>query len=55
MSALDHFIEAHMHEQDKLIEIGIIKGSNVHALSMHESSKASNPKTKQKGNGKVHA
>jgi hypothetical protein len=49
--SLDLFIESLMHEQDKLIKMGEIKSSKVHALVVHESNK-SNLKTKQKGKGK---
>jgi hypothetical protein len=55
MLTLDQFIESLMHEKDKLIKMGIIKGSNVHALVVHERSNACNLKTKKKGKGKVHA
>ena len=55
MPTLDQFIQSLAHEQDKLIKMGIIKGPNAHALDVHESSDTSNPKTKQKGKGKVHA
>jgi hypothetical protein len=51
---LDHFIEALTHEKYNLINMGIIKGSNAHRVSMHKSSSACNPKTKKKGRGKVH-
>jgi len=34
--------------------MGTIKGSNVHALVVHESSSTLNLKSKQKINGKVH-
>jgi hypothetical protein len=54
MSTLDHFIESLMHEQDKLIKMGIIKGPNVHALVVHEIKKTSNSKYKKKGKGKLH-
>jgi hypothetical protein len=48
--SLDIFIESLMHEQDKLIKMGAIKSSKVHALVVHERNK-SNPKSKQKGKG----
>ena len=54
MSILDHFIESLMHEKDKLIKMGIIKGPNVHALAVHERNNTSNSNSKQKGKGKVH-
>jgi hypothetical protein len=54
MLTLDHFIESLMHEQDRLIDIEIIKVSNAHVLSMHESITTRNPKTKKRGKGKVH-
>jgi hypothetical protein len=54
MPTLDQFIKSLMHEQDKLIKMGTIKGSNAHALVVHESNNACNPKTKKKGKGKVH-
>jgi hypothetical protein len=44
-----------MHEKDNLIKMGIIKGSNAHALVVHESNNTCNPKTKKKGKGKAHA
>jgi hypothetical protein len=52
---LDQFIESLMHEQYKLIKMGIIKGPNVHALVVHERNNTSNSKSKKKGKGKVHA
>jgi hypothetical protein len=45
MPTLDVFIESLMHEQDKLIKMGSIKSSKVHALVVHESNK-SNLKSK---------
>jgi len=53
--ALDKFMKALMHEKDKLINMGIIKGSNAHALVVHERSNAWNLKTKKQGKGKVSA
>ena len=50
---LDQFIDSLTHEQDKLIKMGTIKGSNAHALVVHESCNIFNPKSKQKGKGKV--
>jgi len=44
-----------MDEKDKLIKMGTIKGSNAHALVVHESSNTPNLKTKKKGKGKAHA
>jgi hypothetical protein len=55
MLTIDQFIEALTHEQHNLIKMGIIKGPNVHALAVHESTSTSNSKSKQKGKGKVHA
>jgi hypothetical protein len=52
---LDQFIESLMHEKDKLIKMGTIKGSNVHALVVHESNNTFNLKSKQKGKGKAHS
>jgi hypothetical protein len=43
---LDQFIESLMHEKDKLIKMGTIKGSNAHAFAVHESSNRLNPKSK---------
>jgi hypothetical protein len=50
-ATLDIFIESLTHEKYKLIKMGAIKSSKVHALVVHESNK-SNPKSKQKGKGK---
>ena len=55
MHTWDQFIESLVHEQDKLISMGTIKGPNAHALVEHENSNTSNPKSKQKGKGKVHS
>jgi hypothetical protein len=44
-----------MLEQDKLIEMGIIKEPNALALAVHERNNTSNSNSKQKGKGKVHA
>jgi hypothetical protein len=54
MPKLDQFIESLTHEKENIINMGIIKGSNVHALDMHESNNICNLKTKKKGKGKVH-
>jgi hypothetical protein len=48
------FIEL-MHDQDKLIKMEIIEGLNAHALTVHESSNASNSNSKEKIKGKAHA
>jgi hypothetical protein len=55
MPTMDHFIESLMHEKDKLIKMGIIKGPNVHALAVHERNNTSSSNSKKKGKGKVHA
>jgi hypothetical protein len=52
---MDQFIESLAHEKDKFIKMGIIKGSNVHALFVHESSNASNSNYKKKIKVKVHS
>jgi hypothetical protein len=55
MSKLVQFMVFPMHDQDNIINMGIIKGSNVHSLVVHERSSACNLKTKKKGKGKAHA
>jgi hypothetical protein len=55
MPTLDWFIEFLMHEQDKLLKMGIIKGFDAHELYMHERSNKFNPKSKNKGKGKAHS
>jgi hypothetical protein len=55
MSTLDQFIESLMHEKDNLIKMGIIKGSNAHALVVHERSKHMQSKDQAKRKGKAHA
>jgi hypothetical protein len=52
MPTLDQFIESLMHEKDKLIKMGIIKGPNVHALVVHERKHIqSKDQAKRKGKG----
>jgi hypothetical protein len=51
MPPLDAFIESLIHEQDKLIKMGVLKNSKAHALVVHESNKK-NTKSKQKSKGK---
>jgi len=48
---LDVFIKSMMHEQDKIIKMGSIKSSKVHAIFVHERIE-SNSKSKQKGKEK---
>ena len=55
MPTLDQFIESLLHEQDKLISMGTIKGPNAHALALHENNNTSNPKSKHKVKGKAHS
>jgi hypothetical protein len=55
MPKLDQFIESLTHEKENIINMGIIKGSNGHALDMHASNNICNLKTKKKGKGKAHA
>jgi hypothetical protein len=55
MSTLDQLIESLIHEQDKIIKMGIIKEPNENALDMHDINNTSNSKSKQKIKGKLHA
>jgi hypothetical protein len=55
MPSLETFIEALTQEQDKLIKMGVIKNSKVHALVVHDGNNSQNQKSKKKGKGKVHA
>jgi hypothetical protein len=52
---LDTFIEALIREQDKLIKMGVIKKSKVHALATHDGNDSQNQKSKVKGKTKSHA
>jgi hypothetical protein len=54
MPSLSQFIEALTQDQDKLIQIGIIKGPKAHAL-VHDGSSSQNLKLKRKDKEKVHA
>lgn len=54
MPSLSQFIEALTHEQYKLIQMGIIKGPEAHALVVHDGIGSQHPKSKSKGKGKVH-
>ena len=49
------FIASLTHESDKLMKVGTIKESNVHALAMHESHNTFNLKSKKKEKEKVHS
>lgn len=53
MPTLDAFIESLIHEQDKLIKMGTLKNSSVHALVVHGSGKNKSKSNQQsKGNEK---
>jgi hypothetical protein len=55
MPSLDTFIEALIQEQDKLIKMGVIKNSKVHALVAHDGNSSQHQKSKKKGKEKAHA
>jgi hypothetical protein len=55
MPSLEAFIESLMKYQNKLINMGKIKGSKVHALAMQDGSSHQNQKSKDKDKRKVHA
>ena len=54
MPSLEVFIESLMQEQNKLINMGKIKGAKVHALAVQDGSKHQNQKSKKKYKGKAH-
>jgi hypothetical protein len=51
---LETFIEALIQEQDKLINMGVIKNSKVHALAAHDDNISQHQKSKNKRKEKVH-
>jgi hypothetical protein len=53
--SLDTFIKALIQEQDKLINIGVIKNSKAHALVAHDGKNSQHQKSKKKGKENVHA
>jgi len=55
MPTLDAFIESLSQEQDKLINMGKIKGSKAHALAVHDGSHNPKQRFKSKDKGKAHA
>jgi hypothetical protein len=55
MPSLSQFIKALTQEQDKLIQMGIIKVPKPHALVVHDGSSSQNPKSKRKGKENAHA
>ena len=55
MPTLDAFIESLSQEQDKLINMGKIKGFKAHALAVHDGSHNPKQKFKSKDKGKAHA
>ena len=54
MPTLDAFIESLSQEQDKLINMGKIKGSKAHALTVHDGSHNPKQRFKSKDKGKAH-
>jgi hypothetical protein len=54
MPTLEEFIESITHEQDKLIQMGLIKDSKVHALDVDDNNNKSYQKFKHKGKGKAY-
>jgi hypothetical protein len=55
MHSLEVFIESLMQEKNKLINMGKIKGPNVHALAMQDGINHPNKKSKDKYKMKAHA
>jgi hypothetical protein len=55
MPSLEVFIESLTQEQNKLINMGKIKGSKAHALTVHDGSGHQKQKSKDKDKKKAHA
>jgi hypothetical protein len=53
--SLETFIEALIQEQDKLINMGVIKKSKLHGLIAHDGIISQHQKSKNKFQEKVHA
>jgi hypothetical protein len=52
MPTMEQFIDSLTHEQEKLIQMGLIKEPKAHALTMQDGKGSSNKKSKQKGKEK---
>ena len=55
MPSLETFIESVIQEQDKIIKMGVVKNSKVHALTTHDGNSSQHQKSKRIGNEKVNA